>query len=350
MTAPPTEREQVAFLQQIQRIFDEGEFAATYKFALLVALTELAIEHGDDSGASLQLKLNAIAEKFIEQYWPHAAPYSSGKQGTKAAILVQNNGHQAALITLIAGIRERFGTLAKARQDRRWATFVRKVARIVEQMPLWKLQTLRRQNVSFLYTKGLTSGCITLLPGVAFNLRRFSGLIQQLARSAWIQQIRTNPRNTLAIGQATDLETFLFGGTRSNLAAAKHILVELQRNRCFYCNGGLRARADVDHFIPWSKYPRNLAHNLVLAHTICNNDKRDLLAATNHLANWVERNRVYGGILSQELSEIGIVGDFESTVQVARWAYQQAERVSAQLWLERGRTVPIDRSHILLLA
>lgn len=350
MIAPPSEREQIVFLQHIQRVFDEGEFAATYKFALLVALTELAIEHGDDSGAPLQLELKAIAEKFIEQYWPHAAPYSSGQQKAKATVLVQNNGRQAALITLVAGMRDRFGTLAKARQDRRWAIFVKQAASIVEQMPLWKLQTLRRQNVLFLYANGLVNGCITLLPGVAFNLRRFSGLIQQLARSAWIQQIRANPRNALAIGQASDLETFLFGIARSNLAAAKHVLVELQRNRCFYCNGGLHARVDVDHFIPWSKYPRDLAHNLVLAHTMCNNDKRDLLAATAHLANWVERNRVHGEKLSRELAEIGIVSDFDSTVQVARWAYQQAEQVSAQLWLERERTVPIDRSYASLLA
>ena len=42
-------------------------------------------------------------------------------------------------------------------------------------MPLWKLQTLRRQNVPFLYEKS-SGPRITLLPGVAFNLRRFGAL------------------------------------------------------------------------------------------------------------------------------------------------------------------------------
>ena len=65
MTAPPGDRGQLDFLQHVQRIFDEGEFVATYKFALLIALVELAIERGDDTGAPLDLDLHSIAEKFI---------------------------------------------------------------------------------------------------------------------------------------------------------------------------------------------------------------------------------------------------------------------------------------------
>jgi len=41
MSTPPGDRGQLDFLQQVQRIFDEGEFVATYKFALLIALVEL---------------------------------------------------------------------------------------------------------------------------------------------------------------------------------------------------------------------------------------------------------------------------------------------------------------------
>ncbi len=37
MSAPPGDRGQLDFLRHVQRIFDEGEFVATYKFALLIA-------------------------------------------------------------------------------------------------------------------------------------------------------------------------------------------------------------------------------------------------------------------------------------------------------------------------
>lgn len=68
MTAP-TPEEQVAFLANLQRILGEGSFVATYKHALLLALADLSVELGNDSGAALVIPLTAIAEKFIAYYW-----------------------------------------------------------------------------------------------------------------------------------------------------------------------------------------------------------------------------------------------------------------------------------------
>ena len=58
------------FLRKIQRLLAEGEFVATYKFALLQSLADLSVERalspGRDNG--LSLRLADIAEKFIEYY------------------------------------------------------------------------------------------------------------------------------------------------------------------------------------------------------------------------------------------------------------------------------------------
>ena len=48
MTALPGDRDQLEFLQHVQRIFDEGEFVATYKFALLIVSKQ---SPGGDRGA-----------------------------------------------------------------------------------------------------------------------------------------------------------------------------------------------------------------------------------------------------------------------------------------------------------
>jgi len=72
---PPSAEEQIAFLAKIQRILTEGQFTATYKYALLLALADLAVEIGDDSGASLALPTILIAEKFVKYYWRHVIPY-----------------------------------------------------------------------------------------------------------------------------------------------------------------------------------------------------------------------------------------------------------------------------------
>ena len=50
MTPPPSPEAQLAFLSKLQRLFAEGDFTATYKFALLIALADLAVERGRDDG------------------------------------------------------------------------------------------------------------------------------------------------------------------------------------------------------------------------------------------------------------------------------------------------------------
>ena len=62
----PTAEEQVDFLKKIQNLFDESFFQATYKYALLIALTDLAIEHGDDGGNELFIDKKLIAKRFSE--------------------------------------------------------------------------------------------------------------------------------------------------------------------------------------------------------------------------------------------------------------------------------------------
>jgi hypothetical protein len=47
---PPTSDEQIQFMINIQRLLDEGLFTASYKFVLLLALADLCIEQGCDSG------------------------------------------------------------------------------------------------------------------------------------------------------------------------------------------------------------------------------------------------------------------------------------------------------------
>ena len=89
---PPDPLDQIQFLTNIQRLLSEGSFTATYKYALLAALADRSVELGDNSGNPLRLSTFAIAEKFIEYYWRHAAPYSTP---SAASILRQNTGGQA---------------------------------------------------------------------------------------------------------------------------------------------------------------------------------------------------------------------------------------------------------------
>src|SRR2546429_642776 len=81
------------------------------------------------------------------------------------------------------------------------------------------------------------------------------------ARVRFGQKINANK-----LGNVTDLGTFRFGQERASLDAYRSILMDVQRGICLYCQKPLSKQTQVDHFIPWSRYPDDLGHNFVLAH------------------------------------------------------------------------------------
>ena len=65
------------------------------------------------------------------------------------------------------------------------------------------------------------------------------------------------------------------------------------------------------------------------------------MQAESQLAKWVNRNEKDDGSFAQELRQLGIVIDWNSSRQVAHWAYEGAEAVGAPLWMATGEMVPI---------
>ena len=148
---PPTAEQQLVFLTNIKRLLDEGAFVATYKYALLLALADLSVESGDDTGAPLALPMSAIAEKVLISYWRQACPYP-GAAGL-STILKQNTGRQAAIVRLVVDAHAQTGgALAAANANTSiWTPLVAEVAEIVKRMPLWKLQRIGDHVLDFLY-------------------------------------------------------------------------------------------------------------------------------------------------------------------------------------------------------
>lgn len=291
---PPGPEAQLRFLRDLQRILDEGSFVATYKFALIHALADLAVERGDDSGATLTLPTRDIAERFIHLYWRQVAPFPGAAQ---AALLSQNTGRQAAIVNRVAEARARYGdSLADVRGDPgRWKALVREVDRTVRVMPLWRLQMVGREVQEVLYRQDQGARQVTLLPGIAACFRAFHPLVLDLVEGAWSHFVRRT-------------------------------------------NGG---GSDVDHFIPWRRYPTDLGHNLVLAHATCNRQKSDRLAAEPHLERWAERNRTHGQTMAAKFDERRVRHDLEASRRIARWAYGHTAGLGGQVWLRGKETSPL---------
>jgi hypothetical protein len=334
MPAPDPER-QVQFLFDVQRLLSDGSFVATYKFALLLSLADLAVERGDDTTESLSLDTRDLAEKFVHLYWRQVLPWVHGGRGG-AGRLRQATGSAAAILDRVAAAHERCeGSLARLRRSSRdWDRLLREVSRIIAVMPLWKLQTIGRQKLDFLYPNTGRGHRIRLHGQAVYCLRRFRDLIGDMTETAWVRFVRRLARNRELIGEGPDLREFLFGSDRTALGTVRRVLRELDGGRCFYCAAAIRGEAVVDHFVPWARYPLDLGQNYVLADARCNGEKADRLAAFRHLDRWCARNA--NGDRAEAFDRHLVPHDAAVTQRVALWAYRQAERAEATVW-EHGR-------------
>ena len=196
----PTPEEQVQFLRNMQRLLGEGLFVASYKFALIHALADLAVLRGEDSGAPLNLDTKDIAGKFVELYWRQCRPFQIADE-TSGLILQQNTGRQAAIISKIVDSQQKCGaSLFRLKQvtPDRWSELVSEVEDVVRTMPLWKLQTVGEERLEFLYENLDRGSRITLKPGVAYCLRAFYELIRDLIEGAWVRFVqRVNAKSLL---------------------------------------------------------------------------------------------------------------------------------------------------------
>lgn len=333
---------QLAFLAKLQRLFAEGDFTATYKFALLIALADLSVEVGRDDNEPLRLPYRSIGLKFIQLYWQQAAPF------TGQEVLVQNLGTQAAVVSAITEYRRNHPslTLNTFHNGDGFQPLLIAVTATVKLQPVKYIQNLGGGQDVFLFETGKDG--VTLLPGVGYCLRRFQPLVQQLARSHWLDHIRGNKRNLPLLGKDDDLESFLFETPRQALTTISTGLRKI-RSTCHYCGGTVK-EADIDHFIPHSMYPRDLMHNFVLAHPSCNRSKSNALAAKKHLVRWLEFVNTNDDNLKEIGLEAGINSDAPTTLSVAHWGYSNAMGSGGQAWIESAQYESINITYLNLWA
>jgi hypothetical protein len=349
---------QVEFLRKLQRLLDEGSFVATYKFALLHAIADICVEKPVVAADPVRISIGELAVKVIGYYWQQVLPYKPN--GARGGILAQNSGRQAAILQKLRDAQGTYGSnvITAARDRRNWKNLVSSVARTIKEMPLWKLQTLGGVNQvdEFLYRKAnfnasprsIVEQTIELNAGVPEAFRAFHGMVVNMIRGGWVKTMRGMARNRQLLGHSDDLFEFLFDKSRTNLAKVGAMLKDYQQNQCFYCRKEIAGQGEVDHFVPWSRYPNDLAHNLVLAHTRCNADKRDYLAAEAHLNHWAE-SRLDETILDEDFLALGVGVDKARARHIARWAYEQAEFAQAHCWMKAKQFQPIgDRWRYIL--
>lgn len=344
---------QLDFIAYIQRMLAEGDFSATYKFALLHAIADVCVEHPlQQPDSELVITLDELVDKLIMLYWHHAVPFAADSNGD-AALLKQNAGRQSKVISVLYECQQNnIRNIRQLKLSQYWPAIYRATLATLKDGPLWRLQILSKQAECFLYPHSNSNKFIKLNPGIAYSFRRFYDLVVYLAKNAWLQKIQSIKDNQKLLGAQSQLHEFLFGVDRNALNKARPVLIEIQRGLCFYCHKPLKDQnsADVDHFIPFARYSTDLGHNFVAAHSACNNSKRDYLAAQRHRDNWQQQNLVvHSAVISSELAAY-FYCDAKKSRAVSDWAYGVAQANGAKLWLSKDEFVYAGESTTTVVA
>jgi Restriction endonuclease len=306
---------EVRFLEMLQRLLAEGDFSSTYKFAVLLGLTELAVETSvPGEGCRESFTTLELAEHVVALYWQQVRPFEPSRGGPEKP-LRQNSGKQARIIADLADLAEKtgalpIGTLALRERDAYWKC-VQKIEWKLIEMPLPRLQRFPSGNDEFLYTInwGLEDvepfggrikkevdayqaarphdfdNNILMKPGVVETLARLHGIVRQLVEARWILEVEKFNRHVFG---ERGLHDHLFGADRWDTGEVRDSLRDQQDGRCFYCGSPAR-QAQVDHFLPWARYPDDRIENLVVACQRCNSSKSHYLADVDYVDHWIER-------------------------------------------------------------
>jgi 5-methylcytosine-specific restriction endonuclease McrA len=359
----------IAFAEKVLELLDEGRYTATYKYAVLLALLDLCLEGTQKSGKPPQMvTTRQVADKIVELYWPHTVPFAGGAE---PCVLRQNAGNQASILSAILRFRQRHAAdptvprwESRRQSPHAYERMVWEVEWTLIHMPLPRLQTMGPARPPFIYEIGwdehVQQGQVTryqrgqpssfdnrvmLRPGVGDYLVQLNGLLRPLIQRRWAAMVAL--LNHL---EESRLEVFLFGADRLRTAAIRARLWEAQGRRCFYCDDRLvdPSSGEVDHFIPWSRYPDDTLDNFVVADRRCNGDKSSALAAGQHVARWAARfskgSSEHAAL--EDLAGRGIwVRECGRTLGVARGLYLPLPE-DARLWLRGHEFVAPDAATI----
>ncbi|MFM7135176.1 MAG: HNH endonuclease domain-containing protein, partial [Planctomycetota bacterium] len=350
---PPSASQQLEFLTKVERLLSSGSFTATYKFALLIALANIAVARGDDSEVELRVDLDELGGEFARLYWRAPRPFGS----LDAPLRQARTDGEAAIIGIVAPLAGKTGwSYSRVRlYPAEAAAVITDVRKLVCRYPLYHLQEVRSSHAAsdgqddFLYSKPsaneadrMSRTSITLKPGVGACLRRLHGVVVRLCESEWARWLR---KANQQLGADARLEDEMFGCERTALDSYVGPLRDLQQGRCFYSGERLRSedQVHVDHFIPWSMFSFDSPANLVLVKPEVNASKAASLASVPFLEQMLARNDDSTDALARMGAD---AGDFAKFRAVARWAYGTAETCGwlDWDWSRRGDRLPFDGS------
>jgi len=285
-------------VQRVLEVLNEGDRVATYKLALLLAI----IDWVTTNPGGEQIPTRDLAEIVLAQYFRQVRLFPVA--GGEMLNLQQGSNSKLAIVSAANRLAATYPQLSridqiKTQDQSLYNSAVRDVGATLVGQPIPRLQTVGKTHIPFLYQwnwktkqalgpiKAAGEDHLSLVPGVREHLVGLGPLLRPIIEQFWVWDVATWSKIDT---QEVELRAHLFGSKR--VSFPKKLvsgLGERQAGKCFYCASSIAKDAEVDHFVPWSKFPNDAIENLVLACKKCNGKKSDYLCVPQFVERWLSR-------------------------------------------------------------
>ena len=307
-------------VQRVLEVLNEGDRVATYKLALLLAIIDWVTTHPNGE----EIPTRDLAEIVLAQYFRQVRMFPG--PGGEMIELQQGINPKLTMVSTAKRLGTQFPQLSRLdlirTQDKAlYESAVTEVEAALVGQPIPRLQIVGKTHIPFLYQwnwmpkqtlgpiRAAGEDHLCLVPGVRERLVSLGPLLRPIIEQFWVWDVATWSEIDT---QEVELRAHLFGSERvgfpKKLVAG---LSEIQAGKCFYCSSSIANGAQVDHFIPWSKFPNDSIDNLVIACRKCNGKKSDHLCIPQFAGRWLDRP-------GEDLSRIATGSKWESAPDKTR--------------------------------
>jgi hypothetical protein len=293
-------------VREIEALIWRDLKVATYKFALLRALCEIAQTQPKASvwrpDGSVDVPLDLVVALWMRYYWPFMeatsfVPQSTGEAGGKPLKFRKSLTALTAACRPLGGLTTfhlmiRGAGLTPDLSRLAWAA-AKDVADAIVMGPVRHA----REGEMFRYEKGgrtrstsfseaelLGAYGAIVVPGAIWReLTLLGHWIGESLLLRWAEKTRELSGREISVGSALEL-LLARPDPKRETAVAKALFMEIDDLRCIWSNRKLDASTlEVDHVIPWSVWHNNDLWNLMPSYGVLNRAKTDCLVSLDVL-------------------------------------------------------------------
>lgn len=280
-------------LQRIEQIVNNDTKDATYKLALLRALSELAASHFHEArwvgDGLVALPAALVVDKWIQYYWP---VFESGR------FIAQKNGEERGCRKPVMFRKSMTEVIQRYSNCGSYAAFLD--AGESDSTPIRLMRSKVRDAIR--------NGPVKFASGGHFSWRRLNGhsfillpqqfwqemaelshWIEPAIRLRWAEETCRFSKQQFQVGEILSLLSKNYQADR-NVTATRRIFSLSGPVHCTWTDNLLRKTFEVDHIIPYSLWHNNDLWNLVPTDPKVNHQKRDKLVSRGVL--YRQRDRI----------------------------------------------------------